>query len=125
MSLTIYYNVCTGNGKVDGTPLKCFGKVWYQELIKIVRELLPSSPKSRKGRASKPGHSLDRRNKGKPESKNLPVKYKKEDLVEYKPTNIGLTFDHEYHGWKRVKSYWKYCQDDEENLNLNEVLKDL
>jgi hypothetical protein len=69
--------------------------------------------------------SLDRRNKDKPEGKNIPAKRTKEQLCEYEPTNIGLTFDHEYHAWKRAKSYWKYCSNDEENLNLKEVLKDL
>ena len=79
----------------------------------------------RKSRVSKPGHSLDNRNKGKPEGKTLPLRSNKEHSDEYEATDIGLTFDHEYHGWKRAKSYWKYCCDDEENLNLKEVLKDL
>ncbi|MFH1073502.1 MAG: hypothetical protein V1752_00275, partial [Candidatus Firestonebacteria bacterium] len=115
----------SGNGKVDGTPLKCFGKIWYTELVKTIRELLRSSSKQRKGKVSERQDPSNRQSKGNLERYNTPVITEKKKSDDYESTNIGLTFDHEYHGWKRAKSYWKYCQDDEENLTLKEVLKDL
>ena len=86
---------------------------------------MPSSPKLRKSSILKSGLSLDHQNKWKQECKKITLLREKEHLDEYEPTNAGMTFDHEYHGWKRAKSYWKYCSNDEENLTLKEVLKDL
>ena len=72
-----------------------------------------------------PDQPPDCRKKGNLKRKITCVISEKKKSDDYESTNIGLTFDHEYHGWKRAKSYWKYCQDDEENLTLKEVLKDL
>lgn len=64
-------------------------------------------------------------NKRKIVAKILALRTKKKQDYGYQPTNIGMTFDAEYHRNKKVNYYWKQYYGEEENLDLKEVIKDL
>lgn len=113
-----------GNGKVDHTPLKCFGTVWYDRLKEKIDEIL-GKEKIEKPGVSIPQRKQDDANKRKPEAKNTSVRTENRKYYGYEPTNIGMTFDSEYHSQKRVKTYWKYYYGEEEDLDLNKVIKDI
>ena len=64
-------------------------------------------------------------NKQKPEGKNKIVKQENNIFHGYTPTNIGLTFDAEYHIRKKVKTYWNLYYGEEEDINMKDILKDI
>lgn len=114
-----------GNGKADRTPLlKCFGTVWYDKVKEVVQEILEKT-KNEKTVVSIPQRRQDNANKRKPRAKNKPIKTENRQYYGYEPTNIGYAFDSEYWNWKRIKEYWKYYYGEEENLNLNTILKNI
>ena len=81
--------------------------------------------KSQNNQASTPYKKAYRSFKRKPEGKKPEAMVEIQKFPDYEPTNIGLTFDAEYHAQKKVKSYWKQYYGEEEDLALSDVLKDL
>ena len=104
--------------------MKCFGTVWHSKIIKVLQEIL-GAKKNEKAGVSVPRGEENNVNKRKPVAQNKPVRTEKIESYGYEPTNIGLTFDAEYHVRKKVKSYWKQYYGEEEDLNLSDVLKNL
>ena len=91
-------------------------------MIKVIGELLGSEKKD-KTEAAKSQKKECTSNTSKPESKKPETKEVIQRFPDFKPTNIGMTFDAEYHVKKKIRSYWKQYYGEEEDLNLSDVLK--
>ena len=104
--------------------MRCFGAVWHEKIIKIADELAKKT-KSHKIEVPKPQLKAVKTIKCKPRDKDNEPETLTDEFTDYKATNIGLTFDAEYHVQKKARSYWKQYYGEEEDLNLSDVLKDL